>query len=305
MLRLKAPLILFGYRIRVNGWLRDMHIAFRTLIGSTLSDRQFLSYLSNRADIATGLDEFRSEMPQAVVVDDSVRTLRHEEWRTHFAAQLSGRGLEIGPLNRPLTTHAGMTVLYVDYADQATLKRLHPELADAIPPVHIIDDAEVLGTVEAESFDFLVAAHVIEHMRNPLRTLREWLRVLKPGGVLYLVVPDKRTTFDRQRVRTTLEHLILDFLEPSKERDMEHFLDYARFVHRSYGSEGVAEARRLEAGNVSIHFHTFIPADIVAMVRWFDAHVSPVTIAEGPAMSPEADEFHVLLRKPKRTISQM
>jgi SAM-dependent methyltransferase len=153
-------------------------------------------------------------------------------------------------------------------------------------------------TVRDASFDFVVAAHVIEHMRNPIGAIAAWLRVLKPGGHLYLIVPDKRYTFDRARVRTTLEHMILDYREPSPARDLEHFVDYARFVHQLEGEAAIADARRLIAGDYSIHFHTFIPKDLVALARWIAAHVTPVEIAEGPTMSAEADEFHLLLRKP-------
>jgi hypothetical protein len=134
-------------------------------------------------------------------------------------------------------------------------------------------------------------------MRNPIGALATWLRVLKPGGHLYLIVPDKRYTFDRKRVRTTLEHVILDYLEPSPARDLEHFLDYARFVHDTEGDAAVTLARQLVAEDYSIHFHTFLPKDMVAIARWMHDHVTPVEIAEGPAMSSESDEFHLLLRK--------
>lgn len=39
------------------------------------------------------------------------------------------------------------------------------------------------------SFDRLIAAHVLEHMPNPHEVLREWARVVKPGGVLSLLLP--------------------------------------------------------------------------------------------------------------------
>jgi ubiquinone/menaquinone biosynthesis C-methylase UbiE len=189
-------------------------------------------------------------------------------------------------------------VLYVDYEDQETLKKRYPTLADVIPPVDIVDDGERLGTVPDNSYDFLIAAHVIEHTRNPIAAVAHWLRVIKPGGFVYLIVPDKRVTFDRRRVRTTLEHLILDYREPSPVRDVEHFLEYATLVHDKSEGEAIDEAKRLEQEGASIHFHTFLPADVVRMVKWLDAHVSRVKIAEGPSMSPEKDEFHVLLRKP-------
>jgi phosphatidylethanolamine/phosphatidyl-N-methylethanolamine N-methyltransferase len=50
------------------------------------------------------------------------------------------------------------------------------------------EDASKLS-FESESFDRLVAAHVLEHLPTPHDVLREWNRVLKPGGVMSLVLP--------------------------------------------------------------------------------------------------------------------
>jgi len=60
-----------------------------------------------------------------------------------------------------------------------------------------LDDARV--RVQAEdatrlsfadgSFDRLIATHVLEHLPQPHRVLREWVRVVRPGGVLSLVLP--------------------------------------------------------------------------------------------------------------------
>lgn len=38
------------------------------------------------------------------------------------------------------------------------------------------------------TFDLVMGAHVLEHVRDPQATLSEWLRVLKPGSPLVLVV---------------------------------------------------------------------------------------------------------------------
>lgn len=50
------------------------------------------------------------------------------------------------------------------------------------------EDATRLSFSDA-SVDRLIAAHVLEHLPEPQRVLREWWRVLKPGGVLTLVLP--------------------------------------------------------------------------------------------------------------------
>jgi len=52
-----------------------------------------------------------------------------------------------------------------------------------------------LGSLEqqrfpAESFDALTMSHVIEHLPDPVQTLTECVRVLKPGGALFLWTPN-------------------------------------------------------------------------------------------------------------------
>ena len=204
-------------------------------------------------------------MPQGQVVDTSVNAVEHRDWRGHFAGRLHGNGLELGPLHRPVKPHAGMRMTYMDRADQETLKREFPPVAEHIVPVDVIDDAETLATVADGRFDFLIAAHVIEHMRNPIGALVNWLRVVRDGGLVYLIVPDKRRTFDRLRVRTTLEHMVLDYEQPSRERDFEHFLDYAVFVQHAMTDQAIGEATRLRDTDYSIHFHVFLPQDVVRL----------------------------------------
>lgn len=44
-----------------------------------------------------------------------------------------------------------------------------------------------------DSFDVVVAAHVIEHVREPIKLIAECFRVLKPGGKLYVEAPSERS----------------------------------------------------------------------------------------------------------------
>ena len=52
-------------------------------------------------------------------------------------------------------------------------------------------DAQLLAGVADESFDFVHSSHCLEHMRDPTEALKNWFRVLKPGGHLIVLVPDE------------------------------------------------------------------------------------------------------------------
>jgi phosphatidylethanolamine/phosphatidyl-N-methylethanolamine N-methyltransferase len=42
---------------------------------------------------------------------------------------------------------------------------------------------------ETASFDRLIATHVLEHLPNPVQVLEEWNRVVRPGGLISIVLP--------------------------------------------------------------------------------------------------------------------
>jgi len=52
-------------------------------------------------------------------------------------------------------------------------------------------DAQLLQGVPDASLDFVHSSHCLEHLIDPADALRNWLRVLKPGGHLVMLVPDE------------------------------------------------------------------------------------------------------------------
>ena len=233
---------------------------------------------------------------QAEIAEENLQVCETRDWRQHFAEQLEGKGLEIGPLHRPMVRHDAMDIDYIDRYCTADLRAHYPELND-LPLVEsdIIGDAETLEGIADDRYDFLISSHVIEHMKNPLGSLEQWCRVVKPGGRIFLAAPDKRVTFDSKRVRTTLPHLILDYHRPSAERDYEHYLDFATQVHNKVNQEAIDDADHLAETDYSIHFHVFLPTDVLNLLTWFSENIRPITILEGPVMSPGDIEFHFLL----------
>ncbi len=53
--------------------------------------------------------------------------------------------------------------------------------------------------------DYVIARHNLEHYVDPIRTLQEWARTLKPGGVIGLVLPDD-SAFDTIHADDTHTH---------------------------------------------------------------------------------------------------
>jgi predicted SAM-dependent methyltransferase len=74
----------------------------------------------------------------------------------------------------------------------------------------VVDDGARLASFADASQDFVIANHMLEHVEDPIAALEHQLRVLKPGGILYLTLPDARHSFDSPRQRTTVEHLLRD-----------------------------------------------------------------------------------------------
>jgi predicted SAM-dependent methyltransferase len=76
-------------------------------------------------------------------------------------------------------------------------KHAHPEWeiinAIATPEVDHIGNAKDLSRFDDVTFSELYASHVLEHFdysQELVAVLKEWNRVLKPGGKLYISVPD-------------------------------------------------------------------------------------------------------------------
>ena len=58
------------------------------------------------------------------------------------------------------------------------------------------------------TIDFVFTSHVIEHFYDPIKALKEWYRVIKKDGYIFIIAPHKERTFDKDRERTTLQELI-------------------------------------------------------------------------------------------------
>jgi SAM-dependent methyltransferase len=86
----------------------------------------------------------------------------------------------------------------------------------------LIREATDLRGVVTGAYDVLLSSHTLEHVADPIAALREWRRVLRPGGALVLILPDPRATFDHRRPVTAFEHLLEDERNATAEDDLTH-----------------------------------------------------------------------------------
>ena len=81
-------------------------------------------------------------------------------------------------------------------------------------PIHRYDDGETLATFPENDVDFIFTSHVFEHFANPLGALHRWCEVIRPGGLIYMIVPQRDAApSDRGRELTTLDHLLEDCID--------------------------------------------------------------------------------------------
>jgi SAM-dependent methyltransferase len=224
--------------------------------------------------------------------------------RHAFSLYLHGEGIEIGALHQPLSLE-GLPITRIRYVDRLTVEQLrahYPELSNyKFAPVDVLDDGEKLSLFADASLDFVIANHFIEHARNPIGTLRAWLCKLRPNGVIYLAIPDKRLIFDALRPLTTLDHLVDDDKLPESDqgvRDHKHYLEYAQLVNKIPPAELEEHVTHLHRVGYSIHFHTFVPSSFHEMLQYSrDKLALPFNILAYASAVPRSDEFLAVLSK--------
>jgi SAM-dependent methyltransferase len=135
---------------------------------------------------------------------------------------------------------------------------------------YILEASDLKG-IEDSSYDFVMSSHVIEHLANPIKALKEWNRVIKPGGLIILIAPHKDGTFDHRRPVTTIEHLVQDYEQDIDESDKTHFqevLDLHDLERDGYLSSHSAlqEVVNSNHRNRGVHHHVFDTQLAVDMV---------------------------------------
>jgi SAM-dependent methyltransferase len=189
--------------------------------------------------------------------------------RTVAATHLRGEGVEFGALHQPLEVDRRRCVVhYADRLSKEQAEAQFPELrgvfdADVVDPDIIVDlNRSDLSELRSFAFDFFIANDVIEHLANPVRFLANLHDVMKPGAILFLSVPDRDYTFDRDRDLTTAEHLWEEFERDVTTVSTAHMRDFIEHTEPARLPRNPWRRRRLYRVHRerSIHVHVWTQA---------------------------------------------
>lgn len=202
--------------------------------------------------------------------EDPTRVLSGARLRRFLADQyFTGRGLEIGALHRPMQVPGTVSVSYADsFTTEELIRMWSPEVdGHNVAPVDIVTDAATLHGIDDESFDFVIASHVVEHLEDPVRCLQNVMRVTKRGGCVFLALPDRRSSFDASRPPTTIAHVLRDYCGDPAASRRAHYEEWVTLVERLTGAEAAARILDLESRRYPIHFHVWSADEFSALLH--------------------------------------
>lgn len=144
-------------------------------------------------------------------------------------------GLEIGPLASPRVRKEEGPVRYVDHASAAELKEkyatdlgMRDRLDEIVDVDYVLGQTTTISQAVAKDapFDYVIASHVIEHIPDTIGWLEDLTHVLRVGGILSLVIPDKRYCFDINRSLTEISDLVDGNLRQLRQPSFRQAFDF-------------------------------------------------------------------------------
>ncbi len=186
---------------------------------------------------------------------------------------LRGSGIEVKAMNAPLPIRKNSTVRYIeDIETERVLKNAHifSEIYHVKP--HIIDDADALSRLGDASEDFVILNNSLHFSENAIKSLRNAMRVIRPGGVVYASVIDKRFSVDVRRKVTPLQHFWQDFTDGVEAGRSDHYWDFWNNVLVPLaGAKPLSErgvyAERLIFERRPIHFHVWTHGSFIGFIQ--------------------------------------
>ncbi|MBN1383300.1 MAG: class I SAM-dependent methyltransferase [Elusimicrobia bacterium] len=115
------------------------------------------------------------------------RDMKHPERLALLPYCSTGKGIDVGCGHRKTHDNCiGIDIIPEGEKGKygcVTGKASTADVCTSGDDLHMFSDGEL---------DFVVSRHNLEHYVDVIKTLLEWKRVLKPGGIMAVIVPDER-----------------------------------------------------------------------------------------------------------------
>jgi SAM-dependent methyltransferase len=195
-----------------------------------------------------------------------------------------GVGLEVGARNNPYAFSIKSKISYADIDSSEAIKKnlfakehipkKHKQ--GFFPEVNYVLNGPKYGfdLIENDHFDFVYSDNVLEHTPNIIFALMEQIRITKPGGFVYAVIPNKNYTFDKLRKPTPLEILKSKFHEDTLKYTLEEALDIDKnslehFSKNYSESDQINVAKKiLTEDDGGQHFHVFDDVNTLELLKY-------------------------------------
>lgn len=228
----------------------------------------------------------------------------------------TGKGLEMSPGARPIIDHAiGHDVIYCDKVDITDWKKSYYSETLASYDVIVLGDKlldEVFGAAE---FDYIISSHVLEHIPDFIQFFISAERILRPGGRIVKLLPDKRYTFDVLRRDSTIDDIELAHQQKLRHPSMAMLEDW--ILHLDTGvtptniwdgsrvptpDRSEDEARKAIAATppetADLHCFTFTPTNFRTLIDHVIAQYTPnLEVAHIGETRPYTNEFLIEIRR--------
>jgi ubiquinone/menaquinone biosynthesis C-methylase UbiE len=199
-------------------------------------------------------------------------------------------GLELGPLTAPVVRKDQGKIFYLDHMSLKDLQEKYKnepvELDKIVAPDFVLGNS-LKESVRGKRFDYVIASHVIEHIPDTVTWLNDIASILKPGGSIRLVIPDKRFTFDLLRQDTSPSQVIESFFEKIEKPSISMMYDYASNYALSIDTASVwndwdyydklppklrwnkreAMAMALSKEYIDCHCHVYTPESFIKIIK--------------------------------------
>ena len=136
--------------------------------------------------------------------------------------------LEIGPFCKPAIL--GPNVSYFDVLDGPELELRARKIGypiECVPEIRFVSPNGDLSIVGGE-FDAVFSSHCIEHKPD----LQQIERLLSPGGIYFIIIPDKRYCFDYPLTESDLADVLEAFYDKARGHNIKNVIRHrALTVH--------------------------------------------------------------------------